>query len=754
MVSAVAQVGSTTNRYQVVTRLAVGGMAEILLVRGSTVTGVERYCVLKRILPERASDSRLVQMFLDEARLATHLQHPNIASVYDVGMLDDSYFYTMEYVHGETVRSLLERALSLQRPLPLACVLTIIAGAAAGLHHAHERNTNDGRPLEIVHRDVSPSNVMVSYEGNVKLVDFGVAKASYREAKTTPGTVQGKIGYLSPEQCRGERVDRRSDLFSLGIVSWEMLTGARLYRRSSDFETMTAITDEIPPSPSTRRPEIPKAVDDIVLRLLRKSVPGRFQTAANVIEAIENASVRAGTTLSTAAVSRMMHDWYGPRPVPWQELERERNSDLPMTLISRPIPEQIADSLMTTLPSPVHEVATQNNPLGPRRTLVPRGSAITLRDGPVTASIEVSASRAGVPVADAPPGVGLPNASPRAPSAEVTGSPGLTRSSGALTMPYGDTAQAPRPVQDAWAPPSTIAPRGDTTPRMNTAVSGTASTELAAAASGGGLVGALRMVRTRSRAAWLPITTTLLVVTTIAVALSRGAGSDASTALSLTGSTPASGPRTAGAPMASPVLAAPTDPTPSSPVVEARPGAARPALADSGARTGTEIGAPIRAADDERGSAGGTQHPPEAPPPVSVAPARAAAQVAAAGPAVVPAADLAADRGLGPASRAPRPSAPRTSRPGRSSLDGIRRAFEAGDYAGVVAVCGALTVTSAIAEHCTRAACQTHSVANARRWLPLNAGTQLQKIADDCEALGNPAIRPVLDCSKDRLDCR
>src|SRR5262249_36085989 len=192
-------------------------MAEIFLARGANTTGLVRYCVLKRILRERATDAQFVQMFLDEARLAAQLQHPNIASVYDIGMLGDSYFFTMEYVHGETVRSLLQRAQELRRSLPLACVLTIIARAAAGLHHAHERNGNDGHPLGIVHRDISPSNVMISYEGNVKIVDFGVAKADDRAIKTQSGMVKGKIGYLSPEQCRGQRVDRRSDLFSLGI---------------------------------------------------------------------------------------------------------------------------------------------------------------------------------------------------------------------------------------------------------------------------------------------------------------------------------------------------------------------------------------------------------------------------------------------------------------------------------------------------------------------------------------------------------
>lgn len=337
-----ARVGATASRYQVLAKLAVGGMAEIFLVRSATVTGVERYCVLKRILPERAGNHSFMQMFVDEARLATQLQHPNIASVYDIGMLEDLHFYTMEYVHGETVRSLVERAQHQRRPLPVACVLTIIAGAAAGLHHAHDRTANDGRPLAIVHRDVSPSNLLVSYEGHVKLVDFGVAKAAGRAEKTKSGTVKGKICYLSPEQCRCERIDRRSDLFSLGIVMWEMLTGARLYRRATDFESMAAIVGESPSPPSSLRAGIPHAVDVIVLRLLAKSVADRFQTAAEVIEEIENASVHGGTTLSTAAVSRLLHDLFGPRAEPWHELERRRCSSDSLTLPALPITNELS----------------------------------------------------------------------------------------------------------------------------------------------------------------------------------------------------------------------------------------------------------------------------------------------------------------------------------------------------------------------------------------------------------------------------
>jgi serine/threonine protein kinase len=327
-----AEVGSTANRYEILAKLARGGMADIFLARGHSAAGVERYCVLKRILRERAGDMQFVEMFIDEARLAAQLQHPNIASVYDTGKLGDSYFFTMEYVHGETVRSLVQRAAEVGRPLPLACALTIVAGTAAGLHHAHERKDIDGRALGIVHRDVSPSNLMISYEGNVKVVDFGVAKAAHRVIETRSGTVKGKIGYLSPEQCAGKGVDRRSDLFSLGIVMWEMLTGERLYRRDSDFANMAAIVYETPAPLSAYRPDISREVDELVLRLLAKPPGDRFQTAAEVIERIEAVAMQAGLIVSTLALGRLVRELFGQRPEPWLELDATIASGGPVSI--------------------------------------------------------------------------------------------------------------------------------------------------------------------------------------------------------------------------------------------------------------------------------------------------------------------------------------------------------------------------------------------------------------------------------------
>ncbi len=344
MTRAPAEVGSAANSYEILAKLATGGMAEIFLARGASTAGVERYVVLKRVLRHRASDVHFVEMFLDEARLAAQLQHPNIAQVYDIGKLGDSYFFTMEYVHGETVRTLLGRSHGLRQPIPVGAVLSIVAGAAAGLHHAHERKGFDGRHLGIVHRDVSPSNLMVSYEGTVKVVDFGVAKASHRSTETQSGTVKGKITYMSPEQCKGVEIDRRSDLFALGIVFWELLTSEKLFRRHSDFETMQAIVMEDVPPPSLLRTDVSPEIDRIVLRLLAKDPAQRFQSGDELHEAIETVAVRTGSVLSAASLGRYMRDLFGQRPEPWIEVQTQEIHPEAVTVTSEPIPPNLAVS--------------------------------------------------------------------------------------------------------------------------------------------------------------------------------------------------------------------------------------------------------------------------------------------------------------------------------------------------------------------------------------------------------------------------
>jgi len=312
-------------------------MADIYLTRVTTEAGFERHYVLKRVLAERSNDPHFASMFLDEARLAAQLHHPNIAQVHDIGKLAGAYFFTMEYVHGEDARHLLQRLAGLRRKLPVHLALHIASSTLLALHHAHERTNPAGKPLGIVHRDVTPSNLMIAYDGSVKLLDFGVAKAAERIVESRSGTIKGKISYLSPEQCEGKRVDRRSDIFSLGIVLHEMLTTRRLYRRDTDFATMIAIVQEDVPKPSSIVPDLPPEIDALVLGAMEKDPDRRYQTAAAMIEAIEAIAESQRYVMSVSTMGRFMRDLYGERPEPWIVLEHGEGDSRAITITSEAI---------------------------------------------------------------------------------------------------------------------------------------------------------------------------------------------------------------------------------------------------------------------------------------------------------------------------------------------------------------------------------------------------------------------------------
>src|SRR6202142_1688145 len=248
--------GQRIGRYEPIRRLAVGGMAEIYLARlpGVGIEGFEKLVVLKRILPQHALDPELLRMFADEARLSATLTHPHITEVHDVGTDGDAPFFAMEYVHGANLRELLRaHARAAGRPaapLPLAHAIEIVAAAAAGLHYAHERLGPRGEPLGIVHRDVSPSNVLVSYDGAVKVSDFGIAKWAYQRTQTQEGALKGKFAYMSPEQCRGKALDARSDVFALGTLLYELTTGEPPFAGDSDLEILNWIATGIAAPPA------------------------------------------------------------------------------------------------------------------------------------------------------------------------------------------------------------------------------------------------------------------------------------------------------------------------------------------------------------------------------------------------------------------------------------------------------------------------------------------------------------------------
>ena len=314
-------------RYEIVSHLATGGMAQILLARQTGLGSFERHVVLKTILRERANDQRFVTMFLDEAKLAATLNHQNVAQVYEVDQADGTYFMAMEYVHGENSRAILEVSLRRGWTVPLELAVMIVGGAAAGLHHAHERRGKNGAPLNIVHRDVTPANIMVGYDGSIKVLDFGIAKAEERATKTVGGTIKGKYGYMSPEQCRGKPLDRRSDIFALGICLYELTTLRRAFKGNDDFETMKRIVagDVMPPSIAV--PNYPRELEAIVLTAMAGEADARFQTAQELGEALDGFAMRAKLTGSNTALSRFMTQLFGTKREPWVDGPREELGD-------------------------------------------------------------------------------------------------------------------------------------------------------------------------------------------------------------------------------------------------------------------------------------------------------------------------------------------------------------------------------------------------------------------------------------------
>ena len=298
-------------RYEILRPLARGGMAELFLARATGIQGFEKLVVLKRILLEMAGDAEYVAMFLEEARLAAGLHHSNIVQIYDIGEDEVAPFFAMEYLHGEDVRTLLRAAQLRGERVPVEHALSIVIGVAAGLHHAHEKRDGDGRPLGIVHRDVTPHNVAVTFDGGVKLLDFGVAKTRRRISATRHGTLKGKLGYMSPEQCRGDELDRRSDVFAVAILLWELLAGRRLYGGRSDFGIMKSIVETDAPRPSLVWHDCPPELEAIVMRGLRREREARYQTAEELQLALEAFARERRLPVSNAGLGHYLRQLLG-----------------------------------------------------------------------------------------------------------------------------------------------------------------------------------------------------------------------------------------------------------------------------------------------------------------------------------------------------------------------------------------------------------------------------------------------------------
>lgn len=442
-------------RYQLLDRLAAGGMGEVFAACQRGEHGFSRIVALKRIRPQFSSDVDFVRMFLNEARLASQLDHPNIVCVHDFGREDDEYHLIMEYLHGASLLEIMRAAASSEQPVPLPHALAVVASVLAGLHHAHELRGDDGQPLGIVHRDVSPGNVMVTYDGEVKILDFGIARAT-QATQTAQGTRKGKVQYMSPEQCHGLTVDRRSDVFAVGIILYELCTMARPFRGDNEFAVMNAIVSGRFRTPSQVVDfAFPPALEQVILRALATDRDARFQTAQQMMDAVEQAARSLAFDLSLRALGQYAGSVCGPRP--WPSVPPEPPEPLPQT--PSPPPSQ-------TPPPPLPPVVAVPASTPPSRWRWAPAAAIALaigglslwlaRPGPdKTPRDDTAGSGAALEAAIAPSGSTDPP-----PSAALSPSAAPAPSAAAIsTPPASDLAVTEPPTPAAGAPPTTASSR-------------------------------------------------------------------------------------------------------------------------------------------------------------------------------------------------------------------------------------------------------------------------------------------------------
>ena len=302
--------GEQFGKYTLIGELAVGGMAEVYLGIQQGLQGYLKVVTIKRMLPHLNGLPEYVTMFFDEARLGARLEHPNIVRTYEFGEHDGQYFTVMEYLPGEDLVKILNRASATKEPLPLNIGVYIAMQICSGLHFAHELTDTEGKPLGLVHRDVNPSNVIITYGGEVKLIDFGVAKATTNASQTLAGTIKGKLAYMSPEQVLGHELDRRSDVFSTGVVLWELLTARPLFARENEAATLYSIMNDPIPNVRQFRPDVPRELDAMVARALARSPADRFESCETMLYALES-FLNTQPKVDVRLVARMLEDIFG-----------------------------------------------------------------------------------------------------------------------------------------------------------------------------------------------------------------------------------------------------------------------------------------------------------------------------------------------------------------------------------------------------------------------------------------------------------
>ncbi len=282
-------------KYEIQHRLAIGGMGEVFYALQKGVPGFERPVILKSLLPELAKEEGFIESFLDEARVAATLNHPNVVSIFEVGQWNGTYYLAMEYIRGRNLAQVMRRALDQQQRVPPMVAVRIVRDAALGLDHAHRATDANGQALHIVHRDISPQNIMVRDDGLTKVVDFGIARATNRASRTATGALKGKLAYMAPEQVLGGDVGPRADQFALGVVLWEMLSHQRLFKAERDLDVVKKVLEEPIPPPVAQGAPLPAELVAVVMRMLERNADKRFPSCAEAALALETVATRFAT---------------------------------------------------------------------------------------------------------------------------------------------------------------------------------------------------------------------------------------------------------------------------------------------------------------------------------------------------------------------------------------------------------------------------------------------------------------------------
>ncbi|MBA3455516.1 MAG: serine/threonine protein kinase [Deltaproteobacteria bacterium] len=365
--------------YTLLQTLGQGGMADVYL---ASTAGIDAHVAVKVLSAQRSLDTESCALFLDEARVVRMLDHKNIASVLDVDVSGGRHYLAMEYIHGADLREVLVTCAQKSSLPSYEFSLSVVAQAAAGLDHAHRRCDADGKPLHLVHRDVSLTNIMVGHDGTVKVVDFGIARSTLSSVHTSPGIVRGKPSYMSPEQCLGDKVGHRTDVFALGIVLYELTTGARCFAGKSDFERMLAVVQGDYIAPSDLIADYPPELEKVVRTALAANPELRYASCAALIEAIERVTIDCGWRADAASVQRTMHELFGDVKAPWISVDDEARtienmvlpiSALPTAKITRP--DRFPRGTLADMFDPKHWVADDDDAVTRGRRSMRRSSS-------------------------------------------------------------------------------------------------------------------------------------------------------------------------------------------------------------------------------------------------------------------------------------------------------------------------------------------------------------------------------------------